>query len=799
MFNQCNSIVKHIVLLTLVISAGINCYAKSYPWLSPNEYRVLFTIKKPRAQWQTVPVSYSLDLRQICKQLDLSSKEINLSSIRIIAYDKNSNPMIQRADRNEDERYYIPYRLNDDLFPSQVTISWRVRINHVHCFSIYFDRNDHGIQEPMTELPVVGNGDYLSYGQRGVVGPISGGYNETVAAGDGDGDGDLDLFVGFCGVGEKGGIYFFENKGSATVPLLVAGKRIYPYNQPFQLIDWDSDGKVEILILGELYKLQLYPHPVTQHYKTVLKAVDSSAKLVDWDSDGLSDLLSAQALNRSYYPSSATWDYNEPPYSSLGVWLGENPRSTITFSKNIGSQQNDKFAEPTVLLANHVPLELYGTLSFTAGDWDNDGDLDLLVGDSFELIFFENAGSQLKKGVILKTQDDQDPFSIYVRPELADWDGDGDLDVLLGNEDGRPTWIENLGNGKLAQERFLIQSNPDIDAGCSSVPVVRDWDADGDLDLICGNSTGYVEYFENKSSAPTKFVFNSGQRLKADNKEIRIFAYNSGSIQGPDEAKYGYTMPEVADWDGDGDLDLLLSDVKGEHHFYENSGNTNAPQLKAGVPLLVDWQGKPPKPSWVWWQPQQTELVTQWRCRPAAVDWNRDGLVDYVAVDHEGFLAYYQAFLKNGEHWLLPGKRIFQDEHGMPIRISELAGGRSGRARIVMADWDNDGDLDIIHNAHNLFDDAMAFLKQVKNAGWFENIGTMEKPVFIWRGELFKRDILRTSAHSTSPEPIDFDGDGKLDLFLGGEDGKISCYHRAFIEDDLPELSLQKIEEKSAH
>jgi len=149
----------------------------------------------------------------------------------------------------------------------------------------------------------------------------------------------------------------------------------------------------------------------------------------------------------------------------------------------------------------------------------------LLVGNSFELISLENAGSQLEKGVILKTQDDQDPFSIYVRPELADWDGDGDSDVLLGNEDGRPTWIENLGKGKLAQERFLIQLDPDIDVGCSSVPVVRDWDADGDLDLICGNSTGYIEYFENKSNSPTEYIFNSGQRLKEENK-VRLSDIN---------------------------------------------------------------------------------------------------------------------------------------------------------------------------------------------------------------------------------------------------------------------------------
>ena len=149
-----------------------------------------------------------------------------------------------------------------------------------------------------------------------------------------------------------------------------------------------------------------------------------------------------------------------------------------------------------------------------------------------------------------------------------------------------------------------------------------------------------------------------------------------------------------------------------------------------------------------------------------------------------------------GKSGLKPGLRCFKDKNGNPIRISDMAGKDAGRARISLADWDSDGDLDILHNAHNLFGDQKALLKEVKNAGWFENVGTQSDPVFVWQGEILKKDISRTSEHSTSQEPIDFDGDGILDMLLGGEDGRITCYHRAFIEDDLPELKLLKIEKK---
>ena len=97
---------------------------------------------------------------------------------------------------------------------------------------------------------------------------------------------------------------------------------------------------------------------------------------------------------------------------------------------------------------------------------------------------------------------------------------------------------------------------------------------------------------------------------------------------------------------------------------------------------------------------------------------------------------------------------------------------------------------------HQLFDDTPALLKKVKHAGWFENIGREGESKFVWKGEIIKKAFPLTSEHSTSPEVVDLDGDGKLDLFLGGEDGRITCFHRAFIEDELPDLRLIKMEKR---
>ncbi|MFC1635439.1 FG-GAP repeat domain-containing protein [Planctomycetota bacterium] len=792
---------KLIVLIFFFFSpAGLG--ADELAWVGSNSYRMIVSITPGRSSWKTTPVDAVMDLERIEKETNLPARNLNPDSIRVVAYDTQAHAQMHDPHKKGEEKFYISHRLYKDDLSNRLRISWRTGIRDVSRFAIYFSRKRGGSKETIAEIPVVGNGDFLSFGRRGVIGPFSEGYNEIVAAADADLDGDQDLFVAYSGTPQKGGIFYFENIRDESRLCFGSGQRIYPVKEEFQPIDWDGDGQIELLIGNRIYDLKREDGRLQLHEAGVLPEHGRADGIyMDWDGDGLRDLLTVRRLSRDYYPSSSVWDRKQPPYSPLGVWLGENLRSGIVFHKNIGSATAPAFAPAVAIKVNKAPIEHYGALHMTAGDWDGDDDADLMVGNSFQLLYFENIGvgnkARLARGISLATAKGKQPSSIYVRPYLADMDGDGDLDILMGNEDGRPTWFEHWAGGKLSEERFLLQRDAVIDAGCLSVPVARDWDGDGDFDLLVGNSTGFVEYFENISGKADGFSYAPGRRLEANGTEIRVLAGNTGSIQGPDEAKYGYTMPEVADWDEDGILDLLLSDVKGEHTFIENIGSKRNPRLTTGKPLRVDWLGEPPKPSWIWWEPGPSELVTLWRCQPAVVDWNDDGLTDYVTVDHEGYLACFEGFLRNGEKWMRPGRRVFRTENGEAIRLSEMAGGQAGRARVCIADWDGNGHLDIIHNAHHLFGETEAMLKKVTNAGWYENIGGDGKAVFRWRGELIKKEIPMSSEHSTTPEVIDLDGDGRLDLLLGGEDGKIECYHRAFIEDDLPTVKVLRIEKRS--
>jgi hypothetical protein len=230
----------------------------------------------------------------------------------------------------------------------------------------------------------------------------------------------------------------------------------------------------------------------------------------------------------------------------------------------------------------------------------------------------------------------------------------------------------------------------------------------------------------------------------------------NGSIQGPAEAKWGYTTLNVADWDGDGLPDILVNSIWGKVEWLKNIGTRTEPRLAEPQPIEVEWTGETPKPKWTWWNPVGKQLVTQWRTTPVVQDMNGDGLPDLCMLDTEGYFVFFERSRKDGKLVLLPPRRCLCDRNGKPLRFTDRTAGGSGRRKLALVDWDGDGKVDILLNSSNA--------DLYKGLGFQDGVWTFEKA-----GTLAQQNI---EGHDVSPTTVDFDGDGVPDFLGGAEDGR---------------------------
>ncbi len=578
---------------------------------------------------------------------------------------------------------------------------------------------------------------------------------------DADGDGDLDL-IAACPDKPYNGTYFFENpQGSVKFPVFKAPVRIgqglrnlrpsYLKNKVVLLTPAVAWPDVSSQGLGKSTPLGL---PENIHSNKRVRA--NQWQYADYDGDGALDLLIGVGDWGDY-----GWDN---AFDAQGRWTNGPLHGYVYVLRNTGTTAQPKYAPPQKLEAAGKPVDVFGMPSPNLADFDGDGDLDLMCGcfvDSFT--YFENVGTRKEPkyaaGRLLQDQGHPMRMELCMLEVVAmDWDRDGDVDLVVGQEDGRVALIENTGKmvGGLPEflsPRFFQQQADNLKFGALVTPVGFDWDGDGDDDLVCGDSAGHVAFIENLGGNPPKWA--APKCLEADGQILRIEAGPNGSIQGPCEAKWGYTVVSIADWDGDELPDMLLNSIWGAVLWYRNVGTRQTPKLAAAQPIEVQWPGKAPKPAWNWWDPKGNQLVTQWRTTPVVIDWTGDGLSDLVMLDQEGYLALFERKKEDGKLQLAAPKRAFCNEKGEPLRLNARTAGGSGRRKMCMVDWDRDGRIDLLANS--------------SNAEFWKNMGT-DKGVTTLKN-MGNVDSLALAGHTTCPTVVDWDHNGVPDLVVGAEDG----------------------------
>ncbi|MCB2155986.1 VCBS repeat-containing protein [bacterium] len=641
---------------------------------------------------------------------------------------------------------------------------------------------------------------------------------------DWDNDGDYDMIMS-SRAAPYSGTFLFENYGTDVfgppVELGPAKKDL--------TITHTSEGPI-IVTPGVMYRdfsNGLFGKPESIPFKQDFYAGRVNQwEFADWEGDGDLDLMIGISDWRDY-----GWD---DAFNEKGEWIAGPLHGHVYISINEGSDEHPSYVEPFEVQAGDSLLDTYGAPSPNYADWDGDGDMDLLCGEFLDRItFFENVGTReapkFAEGRFLEADGKTIHMDLeMLQVDVLDWDKDGDPDIIVGEEDGRVSLIENAGKGRAKAPVYFKQRAYEIKFGALDTPWPVDWDGDGDDDIILGNTAGFIALLENlDGGSPPQF--STPQFLEADGEVIRIMAGENLSIQGPAEAKWGYTAVTVADWNSDGLPDIVTNSIIGKIVWYKNVGTRTEPKLTGPLSIELDVDGETPYPAWNWWKPEGKELVTQWRTTPMTIDMNEDGKMDLVLLDTEGFLAFYErtgdptktsvvsapqrifrmasadsTFNNNGEvesydfnedgvndllqrsldggvvyvsRTPIDRKTVTVTEQGMVEKGTELLtptmkeqtllrmnmgwAGRAGRRKYVMADWDADGDLDLLVNSRGI--------------NFLENVGKKGEFVFKDHGRITPH---RLAGHTTYPTVVDWNRDGVLDLLIGAEDGCLYYYQR---------------------
>jgi hypothetical protein len=256
----------------------------------------------------------------------------------------------------------------------------------------------------------------------------------------------------------------------------------------------------------------------------------------------------------------------------------------------------------------------FSTPSFT--DLDGDGDLDLVVGEDFGRLLAwrreANGSYTVMDGA------DGRPASPFLgidagnrsAPSFADLDGDGDLDLIVGETNGTLlAWRREANGSYTSMDGFSGRpANPffGLDVGLRSTPSFTDLDRDGDLDLVVGTYQGTLLAWRREAN---------GSYTAMDAAEGRPANPFAGMDVG-----YNAT-PGFTDLDGDGDLDLAVGEINGALLAWRREANGSYTPMDG-------FSGRPANPFY--------GIDVGYHAAPSFADLDGDGSAELIVGNREG-------------------------------------------------------------------------------------------------------------------------------------------------------------------
>jgi hypothetical protein len=535
--------------------------------------------------------------------------------------------------------------------------------------------------------------------------------SRALAAADVDGDGDVDLIAN-----PNGAIAWFENSGTGVFTQRVIASSVGVLSQLLP-IDFEGDGDLDIVIPASL-GMTVYVNNGAQSFTTASISLTGgsgtrSLALADLDGDGDLDVASTLSNSLSY----VTWT----ELNGYQVVATRNLTASTAFSS---------------------------ALRMTTGDYDGDGDADLVVfsrtsSTSGHIHLYANNGDGTFTQSLI-TQADPDQL------KTADVDGDGDEDILFSSlSENLVQWLENNGSGGFTERTI---------SGVVTAPYgvdLADMDGDGDLDVLSAsrndNKVAWYEQLEipiadyGDAPAPYAVTFHEGG---ATHLAVgpQLGATRTSGINGTHS-------PQAGGADDDDGVTLGAYRV-GQNGATLTIDVQNAP-AGARLDAWIDFNG-----NGSWSDPGEQIIFSRSVVQGAnVISFNVPG----TAVDG---LAYARFRLSNSGKLQPGGAAVDGEVEDYAVTLSPpviSAGAFAGRGvaagdalATAAGDFDGDGDLDLVasqrYSPYGLI--------------WYANDGNQN---FTYRATLGSEIPVRIVA-------FDVDGDGDLDLLTSGESSGARWY-----------------------